>query len=194
MVNIFLIIINTLSLLVSAEAVSGIDQNTVTANEANSEQVLPSYTQIDNSTEKAIRFSWGTLYYTSVTNDNDHDHSGRAQTVMNVRYSCKNNPTRKSTPQRLSFCGYAVSRVDDNQRARIITELRRQYPNKSDAQLQALYNTEYNDRIVDPAWNISEQRNTNGQRVIQISVRQRHGEFGSCENNITQQPINISCE
>lgn len=195
MMNIILTLISAISIVSMAESVSGGDhQNTITHNETNADQVLPTYTQVDNSTEKSIAFEWGTVYYTSVTNDNDHDHSGRAQTILNIRYSCKSSPTRRSTPQRLSFCGYANSRVDETARARIIAELRRSNPGKTDAQLMAMYNAEYNDRVVDPVWNITEQRSSSGQRSLQISVRQNHGEFGSCENGTTQLPIPVSCQ
>ncbi len=189
MLKIFLVFL--LNGVCAAETVDA-DSATVATAERNSNEVLPSYTQIDNATEKSVSFSWGTVFYTSTTNGEVHDHSNAPQTVLNVRYSCKNSPTRKSNPQRFQFCGYSVSQVDTQARTRILAELRRSHPSKSDAALQVLYDAEYNDRIVDPVWSITDLK-TGNQNSVQINVRENHGEFGSCENNVTALSLPVNC-
>lgn len=181
--------------MVSAQELKAAEQEATTvSDDKNANEVRPTYTQIDNATEKSKEFSWGTLYYTSVTHDDDHDHSGKLQTHLNVRYVCKDGG-KKSAPQRFEFCGYAHSEVDTKQRELVIAEMRKavEHKNKTTKELNALYDQEYNDRIVDPVKNMSEAKS--GDSVsVNITVRNKEGRFGSCETKLTHLNVPISCK
>lgn len=183
-----------LSFVSANELVAAETAADVVADEKNAAEVVPSYTQIDNTVEKKIDFAWGSVYYTSLTQDDDHDHADKLQTHMNVRYVCKNGG-KKSTTQRFEFCGYAKSDVDTQQRTLLIAELKK-YPEnkgKNEEQLIALYESSHNDRIADPAKNISEIK-TGNTVSVEITVRQKTARFGICEDKISKLILPVDCK
>lgn len=191
----YFLILQTLSSFVFADIVqANSDTPTISTSEINTNSVLPSYTQIDNTNEKSISFSWGTVYYSSVTRDSDHDHSDKLQTTLNISYKCKKE-TKKSAPQRFEFCGYAKSEVDKDQKARIISELAKsnEYKDIPRSKLEGVYNSQYNDRIVDPVWNIKEDSKGSKNTVV-VTVLKNTGEFGSCEAKVTTLTIPTTCK
>lgn len=160
----------------------------------NLNNVIPSYSNIDGKDVKK-EFSWGTVFYTSITSPDEHDSSGNSQVHLNIRYACKNGTKKAFPPQRFGFCGYAKSEVDKKQRELIISELKKAPENKgkTDADLNAIYDAEYNDRIVDPAWNILEKKEGN-KISLEITVRQKEARFGACEEKITSLPLAVDCK
>ncbi|MCC6138244.1 MAG: hypothetical protein IT287_06405 [Bdellovibrionaceae bacterium] len=161
----------------------------------NANDVMPTYSNIDNTAEKSVTFPWGTVFYTSVTHDADHDHSGKPQTHLNIRYTCKSGSRKVIPPKRFEFCGYAKSEVDIKQRAFIIDELTKspEHKGKTPAEINAIYDAEYNDRIVDPVWNILDKKQDN-KTSIEITVRNKEGRFGSCEEKITHLSVPVDCK
>lgn len=169
-------------------------EDTIAIEERNSDEVLPSYTQIDNPVEKAIPFSWGTVYYSSVTKDDDHDHSGELQTTLKLRYVCKGG--KKSKPERYSFCGYAKSEVDVKERAHLLYEMKKapQYKGMTDAELAAAYDQKHNMRIVDPVKNISDVSTDGKPSSVDVTVLQKEGLLGSCEKKVTTLTLPVNCQ
>lgn len=161
----------------------------------NTSGVLPSYVNIDNANEKSKKFSWGTVYYSSVTREDDHKHASNNQTQLNVRYECNDGKSKNLNIKRFSFCGYAKSEVDINARNLEISELKKmpEHKGKTEAQLIAVYDKEYNDRIVDPVWNILDN-SSNGKTSIEITIRQNAALYGSCEEKISNISIPVDCK
>ncbi len=167
---------------------------TVAVEEKNANDVLPVYEQIDNKTEKAIQFSWGTVFYTSLTGD-DHGHANADQTHLNVRYTCKNGKKSKGV-QRYQFCGYAKSEENKKEKASILFEMKKAPENKgkTDAELLAIYDNEYNLRIVDPVKNISDVVADGKPSSVEITVRQKAGRHSACESKITTLTLPVDCQ
>ncbi|MCB9072749.1 MAG: hypothetical protein H6623_03940 [Bdellovibrionaceae bacterium] len=164
--------------------------------QANNDKVLPTYTQIDNSEEKTLPFSWGNLYYRSVTDNNEEDdHSKKDMTQLTLRYTCKNKKQKPAKIKHFEFCGYAVSKVDTKQKQYILNELKKmnEHKKKTDAELEQLYNAEYNDRVVNPEWSIAEKKTANSIE-IEISVRNKKAALGSCEDKVSLLKFPINCK
>ncbi len=161
----------------------------------NANGVLPSYVNMDNANEKSKKFSWGTVFYSSVTREDDHKHASNNQTQLNIRYECNDAKSKNSNIQRFSFCGYAKSEIDTNARNLEISELKKmpEHKSKTEAQLIALYDKEYNDRIVDPLWNILD-KSSNGKTSVEITVRQNAALYGTCEEKISNISIPVDCK
>lgn len=161
----------------------------------NSNEVRPTYKNVDNTVEKSKEFSWGTVYYSSVTRDDDHDHSAKEQTHLNIRYVCKNAKSQNANVKRFAFCGYATSKEDIKARELLLSEMKKlpEHKGKTDAELNALYDQEYNNRIVDPVWNIHD-KTVNGKVSVEITVRQNIARFGSCEEKISNLALNVDCK
>lgn len=169
--------------------------NLTAPSDKNANEVMPTYTNIDNKTEKSIDFSWGKVFYTSVTRDADHDHSGKPQTHLNLRYTCKSGGGKTIPTKRFEFCGYAKSELDLKQRELIIAELTKspEHKGKTPEQIAKIYDSEYNDRIVDPVKNISEKKE-GSKTSVTVTVRSKAGRFDVCEEKITTLSIPIDCK
>jgi hypothetical protein len=157
--------------------------------------IAPVYNQVDNSSEKTLTFSWGKLYYTSVTANDDHNRSTSPQTTLQLRYECKNSKRKPTTEtsKKMEFCGYAKSEVDKTQKAFLIKEMRQEPDNKkkTDAEMEALYNAEFNSRIAFPDKNIMESKKGT---AIEVLVREQAHPTGECEDKVTTLTFPIDCK
>lgn len=159
----------------------------------NDQDVAPSISQVDNKDEKFLKFSWGTLFYKSVTKTVEEKTPNEPQTMLNMRYTCNDGTVKTLPPQQ--FCGYATSVLDLPTMYKTMGELKLmpEHRGKTDKEFLELYHSQYNDLVADPALNISDKTSAYKTPTIEITVLSRQGEFGACEKKVTAIPFTILC-